>query len=158
VSVAVAHAGRPVIGVVEDPNVGETFSARAGRPATVNGIPVRASDATDLGAGSVAVGYSTRVPPRAALSALAALLEAGGMYQRNGSGALSLAYVAAGRLIGYYEPHINSWDCLAALVLVEQAGGWHNDFLAGDGLHRGNTLLAAAPGVADELRRLFGVA
>lgn len=157
VSVAVAHAGRPVIGIIEDPNTGETFSARAGQEATVNGVPIRSSNARDLGAGSVAVGYSARVSPKATLSALTALLEAGGMFQRNGSGALSLAYVAAGRLIGYYEPHINSWDCFAALVLLEQAGGWHNDFLANDGLHRGNTLLATAPGMAEELRRLFGV-
>jgi len=157
VSVAVTWQGRAVIGVVEDPNAGETFSARTGGPATLNGAPIRAGDATDLGAGSVGIGYSTRIRPQATLSALTSLLEAGGMFQRNGSGALMLAYVAAGRLIGYYEPHINAWDCLAALVLIEQAGGWHNDFLADGGLTRGNPVLAAAPALAATLRGLFGV-
>jgi len=152
VSIAVMHQGRPVIGVVEDPNAGETFSARVGATATCNGTPIRASDAADLGAGSVGIGYSMRVTPKDTLEPLARLLAAGGMFQRNGSGALMLSYVAAGRLIGYYEPHINAWDCLAALVLVECAGGWHSDFLAGDGLARGNPLLAAAPGVAEALR------
>ena len=55
------------------------------------------------------------------------------MYQRNGSGALMLAYVGAGRLLGYLEAHINAWDCLAGILLVEEAGGWTNDFLANDG-------------------------
>ncbi|MGF1625657.1 MAG: inositol monophosphatase family protein [Alphaproteobacteria bacterium] len=157
VSIAATWQGRGVIGVIEDPNAGETFSACSDGPALLNGSPIRASDAADLGAGSVGIGYSTRIRPDQTLSALTRLLEAGGMFQRNGSGALMLAYVAAGRLIGYYEPHINAWDCLAALVLVEQAGGWHNDFLANDGLARGNPVLAAAPGLAAELRRLFDV-
>lgn len=78
------------------------------------------------------------------------------MFQRNGSGALMLAYVAAGRYLGYYEPHINSWDCLAGIVLVEEAGGWTNEFLAGDGLTDGNPIAAAAPGLADDIRRLIG--
>lgn len=154
VSIAVMHAGKPVIGVIVDPNVGETFAACAGGPATLNGAPIRPSSADSLGAGSVGIGYSTRVRPEATLTVLTRLLEAGGMFQRNGSGALSLAYVAAGRLLGYFEPHINAWDCLAALVLVERAGGWHNDFLADNGLQHGNAVLAAAPNVAKELRRL----
>ena len=49
------------------------------------------------------------------------LLSQGGMFYRNGSGALMLCYVAAGRLIGYYEPHINSWDCIAAVAIINAA-------------------------------------
>src|SRR3546814_6882249 len=48
------------------------------------------------------------------------LLAEGGMFIRNGSGALMTAYVAAGRLIGYYETELKSWDCLAGLVLVDR--------------------------------------
>ena len=47
-----------------------------------------------------------------------------------------LCYVAAGRLIGYYEPHINSWDCIAAVAIINAAGGRCNDFLANDGADR----------------------
>lgn len=65
------------------------------------------------------------------------------MFIRNGSGALMIAYVAAGRLIGYYEPHINSWDCLAGIVLVREAGGAVNDFLSDQGLLRGNPIIVA---------------
>ena len=52
----------------------------------------------------------------------------------HGSGALGLAYVAAGRCDGYVEHHINAWDCLAGILLVSEAGGYVSDFLAGDGL------------------------
>ena len=88
---------------------------------------------------------------------IAGLLDEGGMFQRNCSGALMLAYVAVGRLIGYYEPHINSWDCLAALALVREAGGWTSDFLAGDGLTQGNPVAAAVPGLSGPMRRLSGL-
>ena len=47
----------------------------------------------------------------------------GGVFFRNASGALMLAYVAAGRLLGYVEEHMNAWDCLAGMLLVEEAGG-----------------------------------
>ncbi len=57
-------------------------------------------------------------------------------------GALGLADVAAGRVEAYVELHINSWDCAAGIVLVQEAGGFTNDFFAGDGLHAGNPLIA----------------
>ena len=47
----------------------------------------------------------------------------GGVFFRNASGALMLAYAAAGRLLGYVEEHMNAWDCLAGILLVEEAGG-----------------------------------
>jgi len=102
------------------------------------------------------MGYSTRVKPAASIEALQRLMEAGGMFNRCGSGALSLAWVAVGRLIGYYEPHINSWDCLAGIVLVREAGGWVNDFLAEDGLTRGNPIIAAAPGLVRKMQMVSG--
>jgi myo-inositol-1(or 4)-monophosphatase len=88
---------------------------------------------------------------------LDALLRDGGMFLRNGSGALMLAYVATGRLIGYFEPHINSWDSLAGLLLVREAGGWTNDFLDNGGLMAGNPILACTPVLKDDLIRLTGL-
>lgn len=79
------------------------------------------------------------------------------MFQRTGSGALSLAWVAAGRLLGYFEPHINSWDCLAGILLVSEAGGWTNDFLENDGLRRGNEIIVSAPGIVECMRHVSGV-
>jgi myo-inositol-1(or 4)-monophosphatase len=58
-----------------------------------------------------------------------------------------MAYVADGRFEGYYEPHINMWDVAAGIAIVHAAGGWTNDFLAGNGIVDGNEILAAAPGM-----------
>jgi myo-inositol-1(or 4)-monophosphatase len=65
--------------------------------------------------------------------------------------------VAAGRVDGCYESHMYSWDCLAGLVLVEEAGGRVNDFLAGEGLLKGNPIFASAPGIAEEFARVVGI-
>jgi myo-inositol-1(or 4)-monophosphatase len=85
-----------------------------------------------------------------------ALLTAGCEYCRLGSGALGLAYTAAGRFVGYWERHLNSWDAAAGLVLVAEAGGFINDFLADDGLRRGSEILAATPALAEPVGRLVG--
>ena len=145
------------LGVVYDPCHDELFVAQHGAGATVNGQPISVGAAARLAEGVVGVGYSGRTAPAPVLDFMAPLLAAGGMYFRNGSGALMIAYVAAGRLIGYYEAHINSWDCLAGIALVREAGGWASDVLAGDGLMKGNHIVAAAPGVAADIRRCAGL-
>ncbi|MBX3620955.1 MAG: inositol monophosphatase [Rhizobacter sp.] len=144
-SIGVLYDGRPVIGVVYDPNSDELFHALEGQGAFVNETGLQASQAATLSDGVLGVGFSHRVPVSAFIPFLSRTLELGGMFIRNGSGALMLAYVAAGRLIGYYEPHINAWDCLAGIVLVREAGGRVNDFLSTDGLAHGNPIVAAGP-------------
>src|SRR5690606_14886765 len=86
------------------------------------------------------------------------LLGAGGNFIRNGSGALMLAYVAAGRLVGYYEPYMHAWDCLAGYCLVKEAGGWYHRFpTSGDQLTRGAPVLATAPGAREDLMKVAGL-
>ena len=79
-------------------------------------------------------------------------------FRRHGSGALGLADVACGRNDGYTELHINAWDALAGILLVEEAGGWVNDFLADGGLTRGNVLVAATPEIAVSLAAIVATA
>jgi myo-inositol-1(or 4)-monophosphatase len=155
VSIAYVRDGRIEIGLVFDPTGDELFAAHRGRPATLNGRPIRPHAGRTLTDGIVSVGYSPRVEPARILPVLRKLLEQGGMFHRNGSGALSLCYVACGRLLGYVEPHINSWDCLAAIAVIEGAGGRTNDFLAGDALLRGNRIVAGPPAVFDQLAALL---
>lgn len=157
VSIAFVVASEVEIGIVYDPNAGETFAARRGHGTTLNGVPVRASAATSFAEGLVGLGHSTRVEAQTTLEAMDRLLADGGMFIRTGSGALLIAYVAAGRLLAYYEAHINSWDCLAGIVLVREAGGWTNDFLAGDGLLSGNPIATAAPGLEDAIKKVAGL-
>lgn len=151
VSIGVLIDGEPAIGVVYDPHSDELFHAALGRGASVNASPMRTSSAGSVRDGLLGVGFSHRVKADAFVPFLERLLAQGGMFIRNGSGALMIAYVAAGRLIGYYEPHINSWDCLAGLVLVREAGGIVNDFLGQGGLLRGNPVIVAGRGVYSEL-------
>jgi myo-inositol-1(or 4)-monophosphatase len=84
-------------------------------------------------------------------------MDAGAMLRAGGSGALGLADVAAGRIDGYVELHINLWDVAAALVILTEAGARVSDFTAGDGMTRGNAMLAAAPGVAAALSGIAGI-
>jgi myo-inositol-1(or 4)-monophosphatase len=89
------------------------------------------------------------------ISVMTRLLDAGGMFHRSGSGTLSICYVACGRLLGYIEGHMNSWDALAAIAIVRGAGGRTNDFLADDGLTKGNVIVAGPAGLYDRLEDLL---
>ena len=155
VSIAFVQGGKNRMGFVYAPARDELFTGGEGHEARLNGRPIRVKSAASVKEGLVAAGYSTRLPPETFLPAFERLLSAGGMFYRDGSVALSLAYLAAGRLVGYVERHINSWDCLGALAVIEAAGGRSNDFLAQDGLWNGNALVAASPELYPALEAMF---
>ena len=155
VSIAFVVEGVIRVGVVYSPMQDELFAAREGAGATLNGRPIRVREATSLEDGIVTLGYSRRSPIEDIVTALDRLLRGGGMFSRNGSGALGLCYVANGRFIGYVEPHINSWDCLAGLLCITEAGGVTNDWLAGDALLSGNRIVAGSPAIYDALDALL---
>jgi len=157
VSVAFVVGREVEIGVLYDPVNDEFFAARRGRGATLNDRRLAPKSAAGFREGIVAVGYSLRRPPANTTAVIDRLLAEQGMFQRLGSGALMIAYVAAGRYIGFFEAHINAWDCLAAVAVVRESGGRTSDFLAGDGLFKGNPLAAAAPGMAEPMRRITGL-
>lgn len=157
VSIALLHGEEIVVGVIDAPCVGEAYAAARGLGATLNGRPLRLDAAHTIRNATVGFGANHHAAPATVAGFIARLLEAGGNFMRNGSGALSLAYVAAGRLAGYYEPYMHAWDCFAGYCLVSEAGGWHRAFpVEGEALTRGSVVVAAAPGAAEELRRLAG--
>ncbi len=157
VSIGIVANGQVVAGAIYDPCADEIYAGEIGVGATLNGKPICVSDAKSIKDGMLGFGYSHRLDSAPINDFLKPFLDAGGMFYRNGSGALMLAYVACGRIIGYYEAHINSWDCAAGIAIIQAAGGWTNDFLAGDGLLDGNPILGGGPGIEDELRRLTGL-
>lgn len=144
VSIALVVDGVLEAGFVSAPARGESFIGRRGGEALLNGRPIRVREAATLSDGIIAIGYSPRVKPALFLPVFNRLIEDGAMFFREGSGALALCYVACGRLIGYVEIHINSWDCLGAIAVIEAAGGRVSDFLANDGLWKGNHLVAGS--------------
>lgn len=156
VSVGLMVDGRPHVGVIADPNHDELFHGCLDRGAFVNDQPLKASAATHVSEGLTGTGTFHPRGKEHFIPFLEKLLAEGGMFLRNGSGALMTAYVAAGRLLGYYETQLKSWDCLAGLVLVKEAGGLVNDFFRGDGLLDGNPYLVACPGVYAQLAQMIG--
>ncbi|WP_419905884.1 inositol monophosphatase family protein [Kiloniella sp.] len=158
ISIALMKGDKIAAGFVYDPNTDELFTALAGHGAQLNGKAIKAYDTKSVTEGVMGIGTSHRIPPSELLPFLDKLLSSGGMFIRNGSCALMMSYVAAGRLIGYFEPHINSWDCLAGIILIEEAGGWSSPFLDQDGLNKGNPILATASGVAQDLRQMANLA
>jgi myo-inositol-1(or 4)-monophosphatase len=151
VSIACVAAGKVEVGVIYDPMRDELFAARRGGGARLNGALIRASDATSLASSSVEIGWNLRAGPDQYVDLLRRVASTGASPSRTGSGALAIAYVAAGRRDGFVEHHIHAWDCLAGIVLVSEAGGYVSDFLQGDGLTKGNPLIACAPGLKDAL-------
>jgi myo-inositol-1(or 4)-monophosphatase len=157
ISIAYVLDGTLEFGLVYNPPCNELFSGGKGFPATVNGRPIAVHRGTDLSAGLVSIGFSPRSPHSFLFSSLTKLLDQRGMFFRNGSGALSLAYVASGRLLGHVEPHMHSWDCLGAIAIIEAAGGRVNDFLVGDALLKGNRVVAGSPAVFEQLESLLEI-
>lgn len=143
--------GRTQVGVIHDPNVEETYVASLGGGATLNGTRMEVAAGVDLSDGTVAVGYSNRVQPRNIVPVVAELVERGAMFHRNASGALSLAYVAAGRLLGYVEEHMNAWDCLAGQLLIAEAGGVVEAQDADAMIERGGRVIVGTPMVFETL-------
>jgi myo-inositol-1(or 4)-monophosphatase len=155
ISIAYVLNGSLEFGLVYNPPCGELFVGGKDVPATVNGRPITTHVATDLSEGLVSIGFSPRSSSSLLINSLTKLLEQKGMLFRNGSGALSLAYVAAGRLLGHIEPHMHSWDCLGAIAIIEAAGGRVNEFLVGDALIKGNRVVAGSPALFGQLQLLL---
>ncbi|MDQ0322559.1 myo-inositol-1(or 4)-monophosphatase [Pararhizobium capsulatum DSM 1112] len=155
VSVAVLRDGQPVIGVIVAPCHGEIYASALGKGATLNGTVLSLDPKRTIRNAVTGIGANSYVTPAFVGNMVEKLLDAGGNFIRNGSGALMLAYVAAGRLVGYYEPYMHAWDCMAGFCLVREAGGWFHPFpVEGDRLIKGAPVLAAAPGAIDDLRRI----
>lgn len=157
VSIAQVEAGEIKVGVIYDPMRDELFAAGRGEGATLNGAPMAVSGIEDPRQASVECGWSMRRPISDYLACVTRVTALGAGLYRCGSGALGMAYVAAGRIDGYCELHINAWDVLAGILLVEEAGGRCSPFLAGDGLRKGNPILAATPALYPALAAASGI-
>lgn len=157
ISVALVAGGETRLGAIYDPAHDELYLARRGRGATRDGRPIRVAATRLAEAACVELGWSTRVANGTYLGVLGKILAAGANVRRAATGALGLAYVADGRSDAYGELHMHPWDCLAGLLLVEEAGGAVCAFLDHGGLEHGGPVLAAAPGVAALMSGAMGV-
>lgn len=144
VSIALYDGEIPLVGVVHAPKLGETFAARAGGGAFADGVRMQVSETSALSDALLATGFPYRRNELANdnVANFDALILAVRDVRRMGSAALDLAYVAAGRLDGYWELHLSPHDLAAGALLVREAGGVVTD------LHGGNAWLRAGHVVA----------
>lgn len=151
VSIAVHDGKETVASAIFAPRVDDLYHAVRNGGAWLNGRRLTADPSRTITSGLVGMGANYRIPRSHITTFAERLLGAGGMFYRNGSGALMIAYVAAGRLVGYFEPHINAWDCLAAILMVTEAGGYVAPYCPNGDLMKGDAILAAAPGARKEM-------
>lgn len=142
------------LGIVYAPDRDEFFVARRGKGAFLNDqrLTLREPDPDTV---IIGMGRSSRAPVENYTRTIARVINAGMEYRRFGAGALMLAHVATGQVHAYYEEHMNSWDALAGLLLIVEAGGTSNAFLADNGLINGNLVLAGCVDVQARLSALL---
>jgi len=153
VSIALRHRGRLQQAVVYNPLSQELFTASRGAGALLNDRRMRVSSRRGLEGALLGTGFPFKaqlyLDPY--LDMFRALFPQTAGIRRAGSAALDLAFVAAGRLDGFWEIGLSIWDMAAGVLLIQEAGGLCSDFVAGhDFLDNGN-LVAGNPKVFAEL-------
>lgn len=157
VSIGVAHRGEVVVGVIYDPFREELFHGRRGEGAYLNGERMQVSKEARLEEAVLATGFPTdlqraRMLNMKGMHALAPIVR---NFRALGTAALHLAYIAAGRLSGFWEIDLNAWDLSAGSLLIQEAGGRVTD-TQGTDYHLGVRHIAATNGsIHDDLLRVL---
>jgi myo-inositol-1(or 4)-monophosphatase len=133
VSIALEKEGTVVMGVVYDPIRDELFTAVRGGGAWLNGKKLHVSSVNDLSRSLLATGfpYDIRVSPDNNINYFSAMVKKAQAIRRPGAAALDLAYLAAGRIDGFWELKLKPWDTAAGCLLVAEAGGIISDMTGG---------------------------
>jgi myo-inositol-1(or 4)-monophosphatase len=157
ITMALYHKGTAVLGVTYDPLREEVFSAEKDGGAFLNGQALRVSTAPVLVQSLVATGFPyTRatVPDNNLVEFNRVLPKVQGV-RRGGSAALDMAYVAAGRLDGYWEAHLSPWDWAAGVLMIEEAGGRVTDRTGKPWRFGSDTLVATNGLIHQELQSIL---
>ena len=156
-TLALLVAGQPVVGVIHDPLRAETFAAIAGGGATLDGQPIHVSGVERLAEAFLATGfpYDRRIAPDNNVERLDHFLRRSLGVRRAGTAVLDLAYVACGRLDGFWEIRLKPWDVAAGALLVREAGGRATDFEGGPDCLAGEFIVASNGRIHDEMLRVI---
>ena len=149
VSIALRHNGRLDQGVVYDPVRQELFTASKGAGAQLNNRRVRVTSRKGLDGALLGTGFPFREQQYldAYLGTFRALFPDTAGIRRAGSAALDLAYVACGRLDGFWEIGLSEWDMAAGALLIREAGGIVTDFAGGEDYMTSGNVVAGNPKV-----------
>ena len=157
VSIACEHRGRLAHGVIYDPFKQELFAASRGDGATLNNRRIRVAKLKSIEGALLATGFPFKNPGQLDefLKLFSAFFTSASDIRRAGSAALDLAYVAAGRLDGFWESGLNAWDLAAGALIIREAGGLVTDY-SGDGnfLENGQVVAGNSKIIAEMLRKI----
>ena len=154
ISIGVERGGEPYAGVIYNPITDELYWAEKGQGAHLNERRLRVSarkklEESLIGTGAPFLGHGDH---SSFLKRAEAVIGKTAGIRRFGAAALDLAYVAAGRLDGFWEETLNAWDICAGIVLVREAGGYVTEISGGTGMMASGSVLAAN----DKLHRPLG--
>jgi len=158
VSIAVEHRGRLQHAVVYDPMRQEFFTASRGEGAQLEGKKIRVSSQRGLEGSLIGTGFpyrSTSPYIDDYLAMLKVIMTAAAGVRRPGAASLDLAYVAAGRIDGFWEFGLSPWDTAAGTLLIQEAGG-RVGTPTGDEYALGSNIVAGNPKVYEELLAALG--
>ncbi len=154
VSIGLLYRGVPEAGVIYDPLRQELFTAKRGSGATLESRRIRVTPQATLQGALLGTGFPFKdqrfVDPY--LGMLKDLIRDTAGIRRAGSAALDLAYVAAGRLDGFWEMGLQPWDMAAGVLMIREAGGMVTDLMGGDRVMETGYLLAANPKLHQAMR------
>jgi myo-inositol-1(or 4)-monophosphatase len=153
VSIAMRHKGRMEHGVIYDPLRQELFTASRGAGAMLNDQRIRVTKRKSLEGSLLGTGFPFKSQQHldAYLDMFRALFPQTAGIRRAGSAALDLAYVAAGRLDGFWEIGLNIWDMAAGVLLIQEAGGLSSDFSGGHNHLESGNIVAGNPKLFAEI-------
>ncbi len=149
VSIALKHKNRLEVGVIYDPLRDELFTATRGGGATLNSRRIRVTKQASLAGALIGTGFPFKVQQQKYLDAYLGMFKAvctntSGI-RRTGSAAIDLAYLAMGRLDGFWEVDLKPWDIAAGILIVKEAGGVVTDLSFNDQYLESGNLIAGNP-------------
>ncbi len=155
ISIARTHKGRLEHALVLDPLRDELFTASRGRGARLNQQRIRVSQTQKLDNALLGTGFPYRANDDVDgyLAMFKALMTRTAGIRRPGSAALDLAYVAAGRLDGFWEANLQPWDMAAGCLLIREAGGLVGDLAGGENHLASGNVVAANPKLFAQIQR-----
>ena len=153
VSIGVEYQGVAVAGAVFVPGLDELFAAALNAGATLNGKPISPSDQSDVALALVCTGFSYQPESRQAqANRIVRIISSIRDIRRLGAASVDCCFVACGRLDGYFEENVKSWDIMAGGLIAREAGAVSSDFSGGAA--RPSEFLVAAPGIHAALLQL----
>jgi len=155
VSIACEYRGKIEHGVIYDPIKQELFAASRGDGATVNNRRIRVARLNSTQSALLGTGFPSRNPEAldGCLKVFREFFASASDIRCSGSAALDLAYVAAGRLDGYWESGLNSWDIATGALILREAGGLITDFEGNDNSLINGEVIAANPKLLGHMLR-----